>query len=165
MSDRDALLALLTGAKRYFVREVRVSPDERQALQKQIGWTPDEDFSRFYIGRNDAGQLVAATVFLTEFTIHGPVRVGVALGPDGRAKDARIVEVTEETYAWLRPLVDHGFARDYAGRDSRASVALSERLTTIAAGEMSRFYGQVVVNLVQRAAGLYELAIVRRPGA
>jgi hypothetical protein len=166
MSDRDALLGLLAGAKRFFVREVRLSPDERTALQRQSGWTPDEEFYRFYIGRDDAGQVVAAAVFITDFTIHGPVRVAVALGPDARVRGARIVEVTEETYPWVKPLADHDFAREYVGRDSRASFALSERLAKGAAGEMSRFYGQILVTLVQRGAALYEVGVLRRgPGA
>jgi len=74
-SDREAVAGLLSGSRRYFVREVRLSPAERAAIQKQSGWTPNEDFYRFYLGRDDQGALVASTIFMTEYTIHGPVRV------------------------------------------------------------------------------------------
>src|SRR5947209_17655543 len=46
MSDRDAVVTLLAGAQRFFVREVRLSPAEREAIKRQTGWTPDEDFYR-----------------------------------------------------------------------------------------------------------------------
>src|SRR5581483_11708856 len=102
----DALLGLLQGARKFFVREVRLSDAERAAIRRTSGWSPDEDFYRFYLGRDADGRLVAAAVFVTDFTIHGPVRVAVALGPDGRVRGATVVEVTEETYPWVKPLID-----------------------------------------------------------
>lgn len=160
-SDRETLLGFLAGSRKYFVREIRLSPQERAALRQQVGWSPDEDFYRFYLGRNDSGGLVAATVFLTEYTIHGPVRVAVALGPDGKVKGARIVELTEETYPWVRPLIDQNFTQDYVGQDSRGKFALGPRLS--GAGEaMTQFYGQIVASLIQRGAALYDVALGKR---
>jgi hypothetical protein len=158
-SDRDTLLNFLAGSKKYFVREVRLSPQEREALRQQVGWNPDEDFYRFYLGRTDAGGLVAATVFLTEYTIHGPVRVAVALGPDGKVKAARVVELTEETYPWMKPLIDQNFTQSYVGQDSRGKFALGPGATGDA---MTQFYGQIVGSLVQRAAALYDVAVAKR---
>jgi hypothetical protein len=43
-SERDAVAALLPGAKRYFVREVRLTGAERDAIRQQTGWTPDDEF-------------------------------------------------------------------------------------------------------------------------
>src|SRR5262249_60942139 len=94
-SDRGAIAGLPSGCRRFFVREVRLSPAEREAIQKQSGWTPNEDFYRFYLGRDDQGALVASTIFMTEYTIHGPVRVAVGLGPDGQVKGAQTVTLTE----------------------------------------------------------------------
>ena len=157
VSDRDAVVGLLGGARRFFVREMRLSPAERQTIQKQTGWSPDEDFYRFYIGRDDQGRLVAATVFLTEFTIHGPVRVAVALGPDGKVKGATVVELTEETYPWVKPLLDRGFTGNYVGRDAHGSF-------TVGAGgdSMAHFYGEVIATLIQRGALLYEVGVTKR---
>jgi hypothetical protein len=160
-SDRDAVAGLLTGARRFFVREVRLTPAERQMIRQQTGWSPDEDFYRFYIGRDEQGHIVAATVFLTEFTIHGPVRVAVALGPDGKVKGSTIVEVTEETYPWVKPLLDREFTREYVGRDARGKF-------TVSAGggdSMAQFYGQIIASLIQRAAMLYEVGVIKRGDA
>src|SRR3989441_8107138 len=73
MSDRDAVVTLLAGAQRFFVREVRLSPAERAVIKRQTGWTPDEDFYRFYLGRDAQGRLVAGAIFVTEVTIPRPL--------------------------------------------------------------------------------------------
>jgi len=161
-SDREAIAGLLSGSRRFFVREVRLSPAEREAIQKQSGWTPNEDFYRFYLGRDDQGALVASTIFMTEYTIHGPVRVAVGLGPDGKVKGAQVVELTEETYPWVKPLIDQDFARDYIGQGSAGRYVLTDRVR--AAGDsMTQFYGQVIVSLIQRAAILYDTTVRKRP--
>ncbi len=164
VSDRDAVVGHLAGARKFFIREVRLTPEERQAIQKQWGWSPDEEFYRFYLGRDDGGRLVAATIFLTEFTIHGPVRVAVGIGPDGKIKGATVVELTEETYPWVKPLMDHDFIRDFVGRDTRASYAVGGRHAG-AHENMGLFYGQVVATLIQRGAILFEVSILKRGGA
>jgi hypothetical protein len=163
-SDREAVAGLLSGSRRFFVREVRLSPAEREAIQKQSGWTPNEEFYRFYLGRDDKGSLVAATIFMTEYTIHGPVRVAVGLGPDGKVKGAQVVELTEETYSWVKPLIDQDFARDYVGQGSNGRYTLTDRVR--AAGDsMTQFYGQIIVSLVQRAAILYDTTVRKRPAS
>jgi hypothetical protein len=164
VSDQDAVLGMMSGAKKFFVREVRLTPEERDAIQKQWGWRPEGDLYRSYLGRDDAGQLVAAVMFLTEHTIHGPVRVAVGMGPDGRIKGTQVVELTEETYPWLQPLIDRDFTRDYVGRDSRSNFGLSERLMKMRLDSMPEFYAQVVASLIQRAAVLFDVAILKRDG-
>jgi len=161
VSDRDAVVSLLAGARRFFVREVRLTAAEKQAIRQQTGWSPEDDFYRFYIGRDEQGRVLAATVFVTEFTIHGPVRVAAALGPDGKVKGATVVELTEETYPWVKPLLDRNFTRDYVGRDARGTFTVSA-----GGGEsMAQFYGQVIASLIQRAAVLWETGVIKRGDA
>jgi len=149
VSDRDVLASSLAGAQRLFVREVRLTPAERQAIQKQSGWNPEEDFYRFYIGRDAQGRAVAAATFITEYTVHGPLRVAVALAPDGKVKGATVVELTEETYTWLRPLLDP--------QAHFLSANLDKGLDS-----MGKFYGQIVASLIQRAALLYDVGVLKR---
>jgi hypothetical protein len=158
VSDRDAVSSLLAGARRYFVREVRLTPAERQAIKKDSGWGPDEDFYRFYIGRDEAQHDVGAVIFLTEYTIHGPVRVAVALAPDGKVKGAAVAEVTEETYPWVKAVIDRGDLASFVGRDAHSSFTAGAG----AASSMPRFYGDIIASLVQRAALLYEAAVLKR---
>jgi len=158
LSDRDAVSSLLAGARRYFVREVRLTSAERQAIKNDTGWRPDEDFYRFYIGRDEAQHEVGAVIFVTEYTIHGPVRVAVALAPDGKVKSAAVVEVSEETYPWVKKLIDSGDLARFVGRDAHSSFAAGEG----AASSMPRFYGDIIASLVQRAALLYEAGVLKR---
>lgn len=164
VSDRDAVVQFLAGAQKFFVREVRLSPAERQVIRSRWGWSPDETLYRFYLGRDAQGRLVATALFLTEFTIHGPVRVAVGLGPNGEITGASVVELTEETYPWLKPLMDQRFTRDYVGQTAQASFVLSERLVQTGLDSMPRFYGEIVISLMQRAAILYEVTFLRRQG-
>ena len=152
-SDRDAVARLLSGSSRYFVREIRLSPAQRQGVRQKTGSTPEDELVRFYIGRTADGATVGATTFVSEFTMHGPVRVAVALTPDGKVRGASVVEVTEESYAWVKPLVDGGFLQRFAGRDARAASSQS----VDGGGSMSRFYAGVIARLVGRAAALYEV--------
>jgi hypothetical protein len=164
VSDREAVASLLEGSRRFFVREIRLSPEQRQLIQKQSGWSPDENFYRFYIGRDDQGRMVAATIFLTEFTLHGPVRVAVGIGPDGKIRGATVVELTEETYRWVKPLLDQNFTRDFVGQGSGGTYTLtSERLR--AGGDMSHFYGEVIATLIKRAAVLFDATVAGQGAA
>jgi Na+-translocating ferredoxin:NAD+ oxidoreductase RnfG subunit len=155
---------LLGGATRFFVREVRLSTQERASIQGQYGWTPEEDYLRFYVGRDARGDLVAAAVFVTQFTVHGPVRVAVGLAPDGTVRGASVVELTEETFGWVKPLLDRQFTRQYAGRDARGSFAVPADLQAAGGESMTRFYGEIIASLIRRGAILWEAA-VRQAGS
>jgi len=157
VSDRDALVELLAGARRFFVREVRLSSRERAAIKTRTSWAPDEELLRFYLGRDGEGRLVSAATFVTEYTVHGPVRVAVALGADGRVRGATVVELTEETYGWVKPLLDRDFTRRFAGQPAGARLAPPAGLN-----EMSHFYAEVIASLVQRAALLFDAAVLQR---
>lgn len=162
LSDRDAVVGMLQGASRFFARDVRLAPEDRTLLQHHWDWQPDRDTYRFYLGRDQAGQLVGAVIFLTEMTIHGPVRVAVGITPDGKVKDAAVLELTEETYAWMEPFLARNFTQDYIGKDSRASFALSERFGS--GSDMPHFYARIVASLVRRGVVLYEVTVRGREG-
>jgi hypothetical protein len=164
ISDRDAIVGMTSGASKFFAREVRLTPEERQGIDQRWGWQPEDTLYRFYLGRDAGGQLVAAVMFLTEYTLHGPVRVAVGLGPDGKVRDARVVELTEETFPWLKLLIDQNLMQDYVGRDSQASFTLDERFTRTHLESMPHFYGQIVASLIQRAAILFEVTLLQRGG-
>jgi len=159
VSDRDAVVSLLTGARRFFVREVRLSDKEKAAIKQASGWTPEEDFYRFYVGRDDQGRMVGTLVFIGDATIHGSVRVATALAPDGKVRGASVVELTEETYPWIKPLIDGQFTQDWVGHDSQSRFALPDRLARARSNSMTQFYGEIVGNLVRRAAVLYDYGI------
>jgi hypothetical protein len=164
LSEQDAVRSMTGGATKFFVREVRLTAEERGTIRQQWSWQAEDELYRFYLGRDAAGQLVAAVIFLTEFTIHGPVRVAVGLNPDGTVKDAKVVELTEETLPWLQVLLNQNLLQDYVGRDSRGNFALGERFAAAQLDSMPQFYGQIVTSLMQRGAILFEVTVLKRPG-
>jgi hypothetical protein len=158
-SEREAVTRLLSGSTRFFVRETRLSAAEKEGVRKRTGWSADDDYYRFYVGRGSDGNAVASAVLLTDFTIHGPVRAAVAIAPDGKVKGVVLVEVTEETYSWVKPLLDSGFLQRFVGTDAaNASRSVGE-----IENPMARFYAGVIAGLVGRAAALYDVAIRRAP--
>jgi hypothetical protein len=86
----------------------------------------------------------------------------VGVGPDGKIRGARVVELTEETYPWLKPLLDRDFIRRYVGQGSRDRFTLA---ADAGGNPMTEFYGQIIASLIQRVALLYEVAVAGRPAA
>jgi hypothetical protein len=163
VSDREAIVRLLGGAK-VVAREVRLSRSERAEIERRTEWKP-EQLQRVHFGQDAEGRLTGSVAFVTEYTTHGPVRLAVAVGADGKVMGATVVEVSDEAYRWVRPLVEHDFAREYVGRDAKGEFAPSERLERTATGAMPRFYARVLTKLVQRGAVLLDVAVIQRPPA
>jgi Na+-translocating ferredoxin:NAD+ oxidoreductase RnfG subunit len=161
-SDREAVIALTAGARRFFVRDVRLTDLDRQALRTEWGWTPEDEAYRFYVGRDEQGRLISSVVFMTEVTVHGPVRVAVGVAPGSKVKGAVVVEVTEETYGWVKPLIDENLSGEYSGLDVTGKFGVNERFTKARLNPMSHFYGEVVASLIKRGLVLYEQTVRRR---
>jgi Na+-translocating ferredoxin:NAD+ oxidoreductase RnfG subunit len=114
--ERDAVASQHLGAKKLSLREASLTADERKAVQSAHGWRATEDVHNFYMGRDDAGKLLSASVFMTEATMHGIIKVAVGFTPDGNVKAAEVVEVSEEIYAHMKGMMDRGFTKRFAGR-------------------------------------------------
>src|ERR1043166_12870 len=155
-SERDVVAAATRGAAKLAVREIRLNDAEREEVARRSGWRPAAGVQRFYVGRDESGKLVSAVTFLSEFTIPGPVRVGVALGRDGKVRDVQVVELTEETNAAFKPLLDRGFAKELVGASARPALPASA--ATLEPQSISRFYAQIVTDMVGRAVVLYDVA-------
>ena len=159
--ERDALATQLAGAKKLSLREASLTADERKAVQSTYGWRASDDVHNIYMGRDDAGKLQSASVFMSEATMHGMIRVAVGFTPDGRVKGADVVEVSEEIHAHMKPLMDRGFTKRYAG------LGLDSKFEAPAAGgagadAMGQHYDSIVSRMVQRAVILYNVLVTKR---
>jgi hypothetical protein len=79
-------------------------------------------------------------------------------------KSAKVMELTEETFPWIQPLLDQNLTQDYIGRDSQANFTLGERFARAHLESMPHFYGQIVTSLIQRAVVLFDVAVMTRGG-
>ncbi len=159
--ERDAVLSQHAGAKKLSQRDVSLTAEERKAIQSAYGWRASDELHGFYMGRDDAGKLLSASVFMTEATMHGIIRVAVGLTPDGRVKDAQVVEVAEEIYAHMKPLMDRGFTKRYAGLGIGSSFE-PPAASAGGADAMGQHYDGIVGRMVQRAVILYNVGITKR---
>ena len=162
VSDREAVARLTKGATTFVEHRVKVTPEQRATISSRWGWNPDQAVYRFYEGRDPGGRRIGAVVFLTEFTTHGPVRAAIAISPDGKVADARIVEIATESADWVRPLMGGVFAQSFAGLDSQGDFSARASQAAVK-GSMPRFYGAVFARLIQRAAILFDVAGLKQP--
>jgi hypothetical protein len=158
VSEADTLKAMTGLSDGVVVRKVRLDAAQRQALGTGCGCRATDATYRAYVAGPAAGK-AAAVVFLSEPTQHGPIRMAVALDKDGRVSAARVLEVTEESLLWVKPLIDEDLPGDYVGRRSGDDFGISERFEKMRLESMRRFYAQVVSSLIRRAAVLYDVAL------
>jgi len=161
VSERDALASQLAGAKKLSLREVSLTPEERKAVQATYGWRAQDEVYPVYMGRDDAGKLLGASLFVTEATIHGTIRVAVALTPDGRVKSAEVVELAEEIYAQMRPLMERGFTKRFTGLAVGSSFE-PPAASGSGADALAQHYDSLVGRMVQHAVILYNVGVMKR---
>jgi hypothetical protein len=158
VSEADTLKAMTGLSEAPAVRKVKLDAAQRRALGQGCGCRASEASYRAFVAGPEGGK-AAAVVFLSEPTQHGPIRMAVALDREGRVAAARVLEVTEESLLWVKPLIDQDLPGDYVGRRSGDDFGISERFEKMRLESMRRFYAQVVSSLVRRAAVLYDVAL------
>lgn len=158
VTEAEALRDMLGRSEGLVAQKIKLDPAQRQSLRKACACKANEVSYRAYLTGPEGGR-AAAVIFLSEPTQHGPVRVAVALGRDGRVTGARVLEVTEETLHWIKPLIDEDLPGDYVGRGRGDDFGISERFEKMRLESMRRFYARVVSSLIGRAAALYDVAL------
>lgn len=156
LSDAAARQVLVPEARSFTVRELRLLSADRRAIRQQWGWIPDETRYDLHEGRDAQGRTVGTVVFLGEITIHGPVRIAVGIGADGKIAGARVVGVSEESHVWVKPLVDRDFPNQFNGQTSHGDFRAGPKADKMVRESMAKFYAEILANLVQRGAILYE---------
>jgi hypothetical protein len=157
-SEADTLKAMTGRPEGVVVRKVKLDAAQRQAMGEGCGCKASDVSYRAYVAGPEGGS-AAAVVFVSEPTQHGPIRMAVALDREGRVTAARVLEVTEESLMWVKPLLDEGLPGEYVGRRSGDDFGISERFEKMRLESMRRFYARVVSSLIRRAAVLYDVAL------
>jgi len=158
VSEADTLKAMTGRSEGVVVRKVRLDAAQRQAMGAGCGCKASDVSYRAYVAGPEEGN-AAAVVFVSEPTQHGPIRMAVALDREGRVMSARVLEVTEESLLWVKPLLDEDLPGDYVGRRSGDDFGISQRFEKMRLESMRRFYARVVSSLIRRAAVLYDVAL------
>ncbi|PIQ97201.1 MAG: hypothetical protein COV67_05485 [Nitrospinae bacterium CG11_big_fil_rev_8_21_14_0_20_56_8] len=154
-TTREAVARLLPEGK-LSLKEVTLEGENLKALESHENWDSQEDHFNFYVSRDGDRKLKRAAIFMTEFTRHGPVVVGVALDPEGKIADAVVTDVQAEPLEWIGPLLRIPFLESFRGKGSGLDLRLDEkwkRGTT----EMAQAYGVILANALKKSAQLFEL--------
>jgi hypothetical protein len=144
-SEEEVVQKLMPGLK-YEAKDFRLTSAQRSEIQARTGWKPAETSVRIYEGRDDQGNLKHTVVFLTDYTMHGSLRIAACCDPDGKPRGSQIVETSEESYNWVKPLVDAGQSKNGSEKSS---------------GKMTRYYGDIINKLVNNAPTVIEVLKVK----
>ena len=140
----------LPGAARFFEKEMMISRGDGAAIRKATGWSPTEEDTKVYVGRDAEGRLVGTVVFLWITSQHGPIGIGVMFRTEGAVGRVAVTDVGSEPIAWVRPLIDGGGMASFEGLAPGAAPDPS-RVAPAVTGSMSRYYAKIVADGVSRA--------------
>lgn len=139
-SEQDVIQKLMPGLK-CEAKDFRLAPSQRSEIQTKTGWKPSESAVRTYECQ-DQGSVKNVVVFLTEYTMHGSVRVAAACDLEGKLMGAEIVECSEESYNWVKPLMESDLLNYEPEKSSN---------------KMTRYYGGIINKLVKNAPAVIEV--------
>jgi hypothetical protein len=153
MKRSDFTKAALPAAAQFFAKTVALTPADQDSIRKQTeGWTPNEEDTRVYVGRDAKGALVGTAIFLWMPSQHGPVGLAVAFDAAGKVLRAEVTDAGSEPLDWIRPLLSSGL-QTFAGLGA-GDRPDPERIAPDAHGTMSRYYARVIADGVVRAQAL-----------
>ena len=143
------------GAKQYFVRTVSIGKQELTAIRKEGDFTPDDPDVEFYLGQAEGDKMVGAVLFQQVDTPHGPLEVGLAIGPDGAIAAANVTTATVETKPWVLEATGAGLMKGFVGMRQgddprKALVSLDHKV-----GGMPEYMAELIATAVGRGLVLY----------
>jgi hypothetical protein len=143
------------GATQYFLRTVSIGKRDLATIQKISDFTPDDPDVPFYLGQGHGGAPVGVVLFQQIDTPHGPLEIGVAIGPDGAVTAADVTTATVETKPWVQEATAAGLMKVFVGvrgsDDARKALATFDRKLD----GMSAYMSELIATAVGRGLVLY----------
>lgn len=149
----DFIKTHLPTATKFAEKTLMIGGPDMAAIKSATGWTPTEEDARVYVGRDASGGLVGTAAFVWMPSEHGPVGIGVAFDPQGTIIAADVTDIGTEPLAWVRPLLDAGGMKAFAG-SALDHATPGTALAPGVGGTMNRYYADVIARGVARAQAL-----------
>lgn len=151
----DFIRQTLPGATQYFVRTVDIGKQDLATIRQQSAFTPDDPDVQFYLGQGSGGAPVGVVLFQQVDSPHGPIEVGLTLGPDGAVAHAMVTTATVETKPWVQEAVGTGLMERFTGMrqgdDPRKALSgVDGKLNG-----MSQYMAELIATAVGRGLVLY----------
>ena len=158
VKQTDLIRTTLEGATQFFVRKVTIGKDDLARIRKDVDFSPEDPSVPFYLGKTAEGGLAGVVLFPQVNTIHGPIEVGLTMGPDGRIASAIVTKATVETRPWVEEAASAGLMKRFQGMKYGDDVKQAlEPLSPGKIGQMPYFEAQVIAATVRQGLVLYHL--------
>ncbi len=154
VKQTDVIRRTLPGATQFFLRTVTVGKEDLDRIRTEIDYTPEDPDVKFYLGKRADGQVAGVVFFPQVNTMHGPIEVGLTMGPDGAVTSVVVTKATVETKPWVEEAVATGLLDKFRGMrygdQVESALAAADRL-----GGMSGWEAQVITTAVHHGIVLY----------
>lgn len=148
----------LPGATQFFARNVTIGKEDFQKLKQMGDYVPEDPDVRFFYGKDPKGELVGVVLFPQVNTIqHGPIELGLTVGPNGTVASAVVTKATVETKPWVEEVIKAGFLRNFEGLPASAPADLSAKISTAGLSSMPAYMGKVINQTVNQGIVLYKV--------
>lgn len=154
-TTREAIAHLLPKGT-LLLKDVRLDNAQLASLKASGDWPSHENHYKFFVSRDQNGNLQRAAVFITEFTRHGPIVVAVALDPNGKVVDAMLTDIQAEPLEWVGPLLRGHYLKQFVGKGSEMQLNLEPQWKN-STTKMTQAYALIIARAVKRAARLFDL--------
>jgi hypothetical protein len=158
VKQTDLIRTTLGGAKQFFVRKVTIGKDDLARIRREVDFSPEDPSLPFYLGKTGDGTLSGVVLFPQVNTIHGPIEVGLTLGPDGSITSAVVTKATVETRPWVEEVAAAGLMKRFQGMRYGDDVKRAlEPLSPGKIGQMPYFEAQVIAAAVHQGLVLHHM--------
>jgi Na+-translocating ferredoxin:NAD+ oxidoreductase RnfG subunit len=148
VAEKDAVNTLVSPSLKTTAQNIRMNSAQKDEIYKKTGWKPSEKNIRYYSGTDDQGTVQSTVFIISEYTLHGSIRVAVACDAEGKLTGAELLEVSEEAYGWVKPLIDQQYMKKVLQADSGETSNM---------GAMTKYYAETIAKVVHPVPSLYEI--------
>jgi hypothetical protein len=154
----DVIRRTLPGARQYYERTVDIGRDDLGRIRSAGDFTPDGGEFHFFYGTDADGAIDGVVLFPQVNSQHGPLEVGITVGPDGAVTSVIVTKATVETKPWVQRAIKTGFLRRFDGlrRPDEANRALTG-LSKGTIGAMPYYMAEQTALAVQHGLVLYQV--------
>ncbi len=148
----DVIRAALPNAARYTETTVHIGKPQLQQIVQLGHFNPDTDEVKFFAGLDASGRTIGTVLFPQLDTQHGPIEVGVAIGPDGAVTNVMVTRATVEMKPWVLDAERSGVLGHLVGLKEGPPKAISDGVL----GGMPGYMADLIAKATYQALALYQ---------
>jgi hypothetical protein len=152
----DVIRQSLPEGAKFFLRKVTIGRVDLARIRQVVEYSPEDRDVKFYYGQGNEGKLAGVVLFPQVNTQHGPVEVGLVLGPSGEVLNAVVTKATVETKPWVQRAISAGLMKRFKGMKDPAEVdGALQGMSAQSMGSMPYYFAGVIAATVKRGIVLY----------